>query len=271
MHNTKLRIYHRLFAFFGISLVTPLENTVAIKCNKFVSILFICMSILLLAQKSLDISIVSLPYLQVVCNWIVWCVLFGSYALLLYVVNDVGRFLRQNWLLPCILIVGVGLLVRSHFLYHHLIIYRHLLALVVFLPTLQFIVPFFLDGRLWTTLVAALVIIIFFGFFVASIDPGIPTIEDGVWWALATVSTVGYGDVVPVSLLGRFIGGILVFVGLGMFVVITANFLSIMLRNEAHNQYTKDNSAEQLLTILENQDKLNKKLNKLQGDIDQLR
>jgi len=271
MSNTKLRIYHRLFAFFGISLVSPLENAVALKCNKFVSILYVGMSILLLAQKSLDISIVSLPYLQVVCNWIVWCTLFFCYALLLYVVTDIRRFLRQNWLLPCILIVGVGLLVRSHFLYHHLIIYRHLLALIVFLPTLQFVVPFFLDGRLWTTLVAALVIIVFFGFFVASIDPGIPTIEDGVWWAVATVSTVGYGDIVPVSLMGRFIGGILVFVGLGMFVVITANFLSIMLRNEAHNKFTKDDTSDQLLTILDNQAKINKRLTKLQGDIDQLK
>ncbi len=37
------------------------------------------------------------------------------------------------------------------------------------------------------------------------------------WWALATLTTVGYGDVVPVTPLGRFFGGLVMIFGLGMF------------------------------------------------------
>jgi voltage-gated potassium channel len=38
-----------------------------------------------------------------------------------------------------------------------------------------------------------------------------------MWWALATLTTVGYGDVVPVTTLGRFFGGLVMVFGLGMF------------------------------------------------------
>ena len=43
------------------------------------------------------------------------------------------------------------------------------------------------------------------------------TIPDAMWWAVATLTTVGYGDVVPITALGRVIGGIVMIFGLGMF------------------------------------------------------
>ena len=43
------------------------------------------------------------------------------------------------------------------------------------------------------------------------------TIPDAGWWAMATLTTVGYGDVSPVTPLGKFFGSIVMVVGLGMF------------------------------------------------------
>ncbi|MFS8087111.1 MAG: cyclic nucleotide-gated ion channel, partial [Acidobacteriota bacterium] len=40
---------------------------------------------------------------------------------------------------------------------------------------------------------------------------------DGLWWGVVTLATVGYGDVVPVTGPGRFLGGIAVILGLAMF------------------------------------------------------
>ncbi|MFQ5625829.1 MAG: cyclic nucleotide-gated ion channel [Methyloligellaceae bacterium] len=43
------------------------------------------------------------------------------------------------------------------------------------------------------------------------------SIPSSAWWALATLTTIGYGDVVPVTAIGRVFGGIIMIFGLGMF------------------------------------------------------
>ena len=44
-------------------------------------------------------------------------------------------------------------------------------------------------------------------------DPNILTAEDSLWWAITTISTVGYGDLYPVTGAGRLIGGVLMVCG----------------------------------------------------------
>ena len=50
-----------------------------------------------------------------------------------------------------------------------------------------------------------------------------PTIGKGLWFALQTVTTVGYGDVTPKDSVGRFIGAVVMLAGLGFLAVVTAS------------------------------------------------
>lgn len=43
------------------------------------------------------------------------------------------------------------------------------------------------------------------------------TIPDAAWWSLATLTTVGYGDVVPISAAGKAVGGVMMIFGLGFY------------------------------------------------------
>jgi voltage-gated potassium channel len=59
------------------------------------------------------------------------------------------------------------------------------------------------------------------------VDPkSFPTIWLALWWAVETVTTVGYGDVVPNQAAGKFIGAFLMLGGLSMIAVITAAITS---------------------------------------------
>lgn len=55
-----------------------------------------------------------------------------------------------------------------------------------------------------------------------------PTFGDAAWWALQTVSTVGYGDVVPESFLGRLLGGALMLLGVAFVPAITSIVVAVL-------------------------------------------
>lgn len=72
------------------------------------------------------------------------------------------------------------------------------------------------------------------------------TIRDGgdaLWWALTTVTTVGYGDTHPVTTEGRFVGGFLMLVGIGLFGSMSALITSriILPRERAdHEEFRRE-------------------------------
>ena len=48
----------------------------------------------------------------------------------------------------------------------------------------------------------------------ARLNPEIRTVTDGIWWALVTITTVGFGDITPSTLLGRIVGGVMMIGGM---------------------------------------------------------
>jgi voltage-gated potassium channel len=64
-----------------------------------------------------------------------------------------------------------------------------------------------------------------------------PDIPSTFWWGVSTLTTVGYGDVVPITAFGKIIGGIVSILGIGLFALPTgilgASFVEILRRNKS--------------------------------------
>jgi voltage-gated potassium channel len=58
-----------------------------------------------------------------------------------------------------------------------------------------------------------------------------PDIGDGLWWAVQTVTTVGYGDLVPTSTAGRLVAALVMVVGIGFLTVVTAAITSTFIES----------------------------------------
>ena len=80
----------------------------------------------------------------------------------------------------------------------------------------------FNSRRLRTILGALIFFVCVFGYVFYITEPGVDTFGDGIWWALVTVTTVGYGDITPSTTLGRFVASALMFLGLGLIATVTA-------------------------------------------------
>ena len=83
----------------------------------------------------------------------------------------------------------------------------------------------------------------------------IKNLGDAFWWALVTVTGVGYGDLTPVTGGGRIVGVLLMFVGLSLIGIITATvaawFISSTSGVADEQEFNRDTEAKARLIILE--------------------
>lgn len=63
-------------------------------------------------------------------------------------------------------------------------------------------------------------------------DEAFPTVGTGVWWAVVTFCTVGYGDVVPTDPLGRAVAGVVMVFAITFIAIVTALVTSALVSGE---------------------------------------
>jgi voltage-gated potassium channel len=77
-------------------------------------------------------------------------------------------------------------------------------------------------SKIGVFLLTVVVLVLVLGFTMHAIEPQtFPTVPDAIWWVVVTVTTVGYGDLVPVTLLGRLIAGAAMIAAFGIIAVPT--------------------------------------------------
>ena len=67
-----------------------------------------------------------------------------------------------------------------------------------------------------------------------------PSVGSGLWWAVQTVTTVGYGDNVPVTLAGQLVAVLVMLLGIGFLTVITAAITSTFVSRSRREQAPSD-------------------------------
>jgi voltage-gated potassium channel len=71
------------------------------------------------------------------------------------------------------------------------------------------------------------------GIFVRLVDKkDFHSVGEGIWWAIVTLATVGYGDIVPTTPWGRVIGSIVIVFGVTFLAFLTATVTSLFVSSD---------------------------------------
>jgi voltage-gated potassium channel len=93
------------------------------------------------------------------------------------------------------------------------------------------------------------------------IDPAFDTFPETLWFTITTVTTVGYGDIVPESGAGRLVASALMLTGLGLIPLITSVVVSIMVAQRSRE--AREEELRNLQIILDRLDNLDRRLDEL--------
>lgn len=85
-------------------------------------------------------------------------------------------------------------------------------------------------------IVTAVLMIVAGGTIVTYTEPDIQSFADGLWWAIVTTTTVGYGDISPDTVSGRIVAVILMLAGIGIIGMLTSSITTFFIRGE-ENEY----------------------------------
>lgn len=93
-------------------------------------------------------------------------------------------------------------------------------------------------GVIWL----AILVLTSFGLFIAEngINPAVDSPLDALWWGVTTMTTVGYGDVYPVTGEGRLAAAILMLLGIALFSVVTATLTGLLVQGRADEPSSDD-------------------------------
>ena len=117
----------------------------------------------------------------------------------------------------------------------------------------------FNSRRLRTILGALIFFVLLFGYIFYLTEDNVKSFGDGIWWALVTVTTVGYGDITPATTMGRFVASALMFLGLGLIATVTAIVSAKFVQNFV-DHHTNDDVLEKLEEISDEIKELKKKI-----------
>jgi len=100
-----------------------------------------------------------------------------------------------------------------------------------------------MKGTFTFAVIVAFMLILFSSVLILEVETApnsnIKTAEDALWWAYVTITTVGYGDLYPVTTEGRIVALVLMTAGVGLFGVFTGYLASWFVEPEKEKEDEK--------------------------------
>lgn len=242
-------------SFFGIDKVSPRQRkiyeiifeaeTKAGKRFDVILLWLILLSVVVVLLESVNFIRQGNELIFRVIEWIITLLFTAEYAVRIYCVGRPWKYIKSFYGiidLLAILPTFIGIIFPAA---HSLMIIRTMRLLRIF--RILKLEKFTKESRhmmlalrqsgikILVFLFGVLTVVVVFGTVMYLIEPddaGFTSIPQSIYWAIVTLTTVGYGDIVPVTPLGRVLSVIVMVLGYGIIAVPTGIVSSEMARQQ---------------------------------------
>ena len=225
------------------------------KAEKFFEVPVMVSVLMLIPVLVIEYTQQTLEPVALYLNWGIWTVFLVEYVVLFYFSKNKIEFIKSHKIELIIIIFSFPIVpeglessgflrfARLPRLLNGLRFFRLAALLNRFASTVKSI---FNSKGLRFIVYATIGIVLFFGFLFYISEPAVQTYSDGLWWALVTITTVGYGDITPLTNLGRIIASALMIMGIGFIATITAAVSSYFISSFGDRDITMNDLAKKL-------------------------
>lgn len=198
--------------------------------------------VILAALLSVPLTIVEVngqngPSFQA-ADWIIWSVFALDYALGILLAEDRRRFVLSAWLSLLVVIISFPLLPALFGIVRLARLARllRLVRLVAFGARLATALKATVGRRGFVyVLVLFVLLVVMAGAIMSLVEP--QTVKgnmwDGMWWAVVTATTVGYGDISPATPQGRLVAVALMLFGIGLTATLAASVAAYFVNQDS--------------------------------------
>lgn len=169
-----------------------------------------------------------------IADWLVWAVFFAEYFVMVLSATEPSKYVKRNPLDLAVIVLSYPQLPVLFGLFRLARLARILRLLRLVGATARAVES--LRGILCRRGLVGVILIS--GFVILAGGAALTLLEpqtvrggfvDGVWWAIVTASTVGYGDIAPSTLWGRLIAVVLMLSGVGLISTLAASITTYFL------------------------------------------
>jgi voltage-gated potassium channel len=193
-------------------------------------------------------------------DYVICLIFFIDFLHRLFTAKDKAAYMRWGW------IDLLSSIPMNFFLAGRLFRVFQLIRVLRAIRSIKYLSHYFLKNKIKSAFASAAIVaflaIVFSAIGVLQVEKGAPgakitNAEDALWWAYVTITTVGYGDLYPVTSEGRMIAAVLMTVGVGLFGTFTAYvaswFVSQKVEEEVEEikQFEEEKAEEKYLASTE--------------------
>jgi voltage-gated potassium channel len=244
--------HDKLMRFIGLAGVDPRENETAQRWGRALEWPLLILAFWILIDWYHQTSGTGNASYLPLSDWIIWGFFAAELTLMLWLVDSPARYLKQNWLSLFIVLVGIPLTIQAVAFNSGLLRSLRLLLFFGILFRLSADLRSVLGRHnLGITLMVAFGFLVLSAFLISGLDPAFKNPVDGFWWAWVTMTTVGYGDLVPTTLEGRLVGMLLILVGVALFSLLTASFSVFFIERDEKEMVDREQATLLKIQMLE--------------------